>query len=101
VKQKVSWRWPRPELGCRAKGKKKPNSLSRVLLYAHITPLIGMDRTKKCHFQQLFYCFVYMFVVVFMCLATSIFTEPFLAMAVSAGILIMGFSRQATIFYSS
>jgi hypothetical protein len=21
VKQKVSWRWPRPELGCRAKGK--------------------------------------------------------------------------------
>jgi hypothetical protein len=24
VKRKVPWRWPRPELGCRAKGKKKP-----------------------------------------------------------------------------
>jgi hypothetical protein len=22
MKRKVSWRWPRPELGCRAKGKK-------------------------------------------------------------------------------
>jgi hypothetical protein len=22
VKRKVSWKWPRPELGCRAKGKK-------------------------------------------------------------------------------